>query len=68
MKNTSIISSSNYSRSVSSYSVKYYISGVLPELGVGDIRKTTYTAWALNLLQDEYQLIDSGEELQACYI
>ena len=44
-----------------------YISGVLPELGVGDIRQTTYTAWALNLLQDEYQLIDSGEELQAWF-
>ena len=44
-----------------------YISGVLPELGVADIRQTTYTTWALNLLLDEYKLIDMSEELQVWF-
>lgn len=30
-----------------------YISGVLPELGVGDIQQKTFTDWALDLLEHE---------------
>ncbi|WP_010276981.1 HelD family protein [Paenibacillus senegalensis] len=30
-----------------------YISGVLPELGVGDIQQTTFTDWALDLLEHD---------------
>ncbi|WP_372812813.1 ATP-binding domain-containing protein [Paenibacillus sp.] len=40
-----------------------YISGVLPELGVGHIQQTTFTDWALELLEDEVSLADSGERL-----
>ncbi|MFD1954430.1 HelD family protein [Paenibacillus thailandensis] len=40
-----------------------YISGVLPELGVGDIMQTTYADWALELLGHEVSLRGSGEQL-----
>lgn len=40
-----------------------YISGVLPELGVGDIRQTTFAEWALELLGEGVELQDSDTEL-----
>ncbi|MGZ4134206.1 MAG: HelD family protein [Tumebacillaceae bacterium] len=40
-----------------------YISGVLPELGVGGIQQTTYTDWALDLLDREVSLVDSSDRL-----
>ncbi len=39
-----------------------YISGVLPELGVGEIRQTTFADWALNRLQEELKLADPADE------
>ncbi|MDX8366184.1 HelD family protein [Cytobacillus sp. IB215665] len=36
-----------------------YISNVLPELGVGHIQQTTFTDWALNMLNQDVQLIDA---------
>ncbi|WP_240418641.1 HelD family protein [Paenibacillus periandrae] len=41
-----------------------YISGVLPELGVGDIQQTTFSDWALELLEHEVKLIDTSEQLR----
>lgn len=39
-----------------------YISGVLPELGVGNVRQTTFAEWALDRLEGEVALAaDSGE-------
>lgn len=39
-----------------------YISGVLPELGVGNVRQTTFAEWALERLEGEVTLAaDSGE-------
>jgi DNA helicase-2/ATP-dependent DNA helicase PcrA len=40
-----------------------YISGVLPELGVGDISQTTYSDWAIGLLQHEVALSDPSETM-----
>ncbi|TYP77547.1 HelD family protein [Paenibacillus methanolicus] len=40
-----------------------YISGVLPELGVGDILQTTYTEWALETLQNAVRMDDSADAL-----
>lgn len=40
-----------------------YISGVLPELGVGGIQQTTFSDWALDLLDHEVQLSDQSERL-----
>jgi DNA helicase-2/ATP-dependent DNA helicase PcrA len=40
-----------------------YISEVLPELGVGGIRQTTFADWALELLDHSVVLIDSGPRL-----
>lgn len=40
-----------------------YISGVLPELGVGDIRQTTFTEWALDLLGGSVALRSSTDSL-----
>ena len=37
-----------------------YISGVLPELGVGHIRQTTFSDWALDLLGHEVVLSDAA--------
>ncbi|WP_028548277.1 HelD family protein [Paenibacillus sp. UNC451MF] len=41
-----------------------YISGVLPELGVGHIQQTTFSDWALELLDHEVQLADQAEQLR----
>ncbi|WP_282935387.1 3'-5' exonuclease [Paenibacillus sp. RC67] len=41
-----------------------YISGVLPELGVGHIQQTTFSDWALELLDHEVQLADQAERLK----
>lgn len=40
-----------------------YISGVLPELGVGDISQTTFPDWALGLLEHELKPCDPTEAL-----
>ncbi|MFF2482535.1 HelD family protein [Paenibacillus sp. NPDC058071] len=40
-----------------------YISGVLPELGVGDIQQTTFADWALELLEHDIQLENPAETL-----
>ncbi|MHA7963176.1 HelD family protein [Paenibacillus sp. CAU 1782] len=40
-----------------------YISGVLPELGVGDISQTTFTDWTMELLQHELKPSDPSESL-----
>ncbi|WEK54481.1 MAG: UvrD-helicase domain-containing protein [Candidatus Cohnella colombiensis] len=39
-----------------------YISGVLPELGVGDVRQTTFADWALDVLEDSVKLASSATE------
>ncbi|EFM12487.1 UvrD/Rep helicase family protein [Paenibacillus curdlanolyticus YK9] len=41
-----------------------YISGVLPELGVGDIAQTTFADWSLALLQFEVSLVSSADTLE----
>jgi DNA helicase-2/ATP-dependent DNA helicase PcrA len=41
-----------------------YISGVLPELGVGHIQQTTFADWALSRLDNEVQLGDPAERLR----
>ncbi|MFD0679788.1 MULTISPECIES: HelD family protein [unclassified Paenibacillus] len=41
-----------------------YISGVLPELGVGHIQQTTFSDWALDLLDHEMKLADPAERLR----
>ncbi|WP_159883654.1 HelD family protein [Paenibacillus puerhi] len=40
-----------------------YISGVLPELGVGHIQQTTFSDWALELLDREVSLPDASARL-----
>ncbi|ASS74162.1 DNA helicase UvrD [Tumebacillus algifaecis] len=40
-----------------------YISGVLPELGVGGIQQTTFSDWALDLLERDVELADPAERL-----
>lgn len=40
-----------------------YISGVLPELGVGDIIGTTYTEWALDQLQQSVRLDETVDAM-----
>lgn len=40
-----------------------YISGVLPELGVGDIGQTTFAEWALELLEHTVRLSDPSETM-----
>ncbi|MFC4775259.1 HelD family protein [Paenibacillus sp. GCM10023252] len=40
-----------------------YISGVLPELGVGDIQQTTFAEWSLEQLPDAVSLRSSEETL-----
>ncbi len=37
-----------------------YISGVLPELGVGDIAQTTYDQWAIDILEKSVRVEDSA--------
>jgi DNA helicase-2/ATP-dependent DNA helicase PcrA len=39
-----------------------YISGVLPELGVGNVRQTTFAEWALDLLDDNVRLAKETTE------
>lgn len=41
-----------------------YISNVLPELGVGGIQQTTFTDWALSLLDHDVSVKDSIENLE----
>ncbi|WP_281887371.1 ATP-binding domain-containing protein [Paenibacillus sp. YYML68] len=41
-----------------------YISGVLPELGVGHIQQTTFADWALGLLEDEIELSAAADRLE----
>ncbi|REK76631.1 HelD family protein [Paenibacillus paeoniae] len=40
-----------------------YISGVLPELGVGDIGQTTFSDWAVELLDHGIKLADPSETM-----
>lgn len=40
-----------------------YISGVLPELGVGDIQQTTFSDWAVELLEHSVRLSDPSETM-----
>ncbi|AJY76676.1 HelD family protein [Paenibacillus beijingensis] len=41
-----------------------YISGVLPELGVGDIVQTTFADWAVELLDHQVTLQSAAETLE----
>jgi len=41
-----------------------YISGVLPELGVGDIAQTTYVEWALEQLENSVRLDEAADSLE----
>jgi len=41
-----------------------YISGVLPELGVGNIGQTTFNEWALAQLEHEVTLASAAEDLE----
>lgn len=41
-----------------------YISGVLPELGVGDIAQTTFTDWALGRLDSPVKLANEASYLE----
>ncbi|MEY8348078.1 UvrD-helicase domain-containing protein [Bacillus cereus] len=44
-----------------------YISSVLPELGVGNIKQTTFQDWALRTLDDAVKLKDAEEKLTAAF-
>lgn len=44
-----------------------YISGVLPELGVGNIQQSTFTDWALHVLDQEVKLADQALTLQTWF-
>ncbi|MCY9662039.1 3'-5' exonuclease [Paenibacillus chondroitinus] len=44
-----------------------YISGVLPELGVGNIQQSTFTDWALDVLDQEVKLADQALTLQTWF-
>jgi DNA helicase-2/ATP-dependent DNA helicase PcrA len=39
-----------------------YISGVLPELGVGNVRQTTFAEWALDVLDGNVRLMEATTE------
>ncbi|MDP4552224.1 3'-5' exonuclease [Alkalihalobacillus macyae] len=41
-----------------------YISGVLPELGVGGIQQSTFTDWTLSMIEEKVKLDSSGDDLQ----
>jgi len=41
-----------------------YISGVLPELGVGDIAQTTFADWSIGLLDHEVKLVSAADTLE----
>lgn len=40
-----------------------YISGVLPELGANNVKQTTYSDYAFDLIGNKYKLTDSEEKL-----
>ncbi|CAM4270341.1 DNA helicase-2/ATP-dependent DNA helicase PcrA [Paenibacillus endophyticus] len=40
-----------------------YISGVLPELGVGDIQQTTFSDWTVELLEKTISVSDASEAM-----
>ncbi|TXK85453.1 3'-5' exonuclease [Paenibacillus sp. N3.4] len=44
-----------------------YISGVLPELGVGHIQQNTFTDWALDVLDQQVKLVDPALALQTWF-
>jgi len=44
-----------------------YISNVLPELGVGDIKQTTFQKWAVEILGDEIVVADRTQLLQTWF-
>jgi DNA helicase-2/ATP-dependent DNA helicase PcrA len=44
-----------------------YISTVLPELGVGDIQQSTFTDWALDILEQEVKLADPNVTLNTWF-
>ncbi|KQX66920.1 HelD family protein [Paenibacillus sp. Root444D2] len=44
-----------------------YISGVLPELGVGNIQQSTFTDWAIDVLDQEVKLADQSLVLQTWF-
>ncbi|WP_410982812.1 HelD family protein [Bacillus cereus] len=44
-----------------------YISSVLPELGVGNIKQTTFQDWALRTLDDAVKLKDTEEKLKEAF-
>ena len=44
-----------------------YISSVLPELGVGNIRQTTFQDWALRTLDDAVKLKSTEEKLKQAF-
>ncbi|MFJ7972684.1 HelD family protein [Psychrobacillus sp. NPDC096389] len=44
-----------------------YISGVLPELGVGNIKQTTFQDWALRTLDDAVKLQKTDEKLKEAF-
>ncbi|WP_347552522.1 3'-5' exonuclease [Pseudalkalibacillus hwajinpoensis] len=41
-----------------------YISGVLPELGVGGIQQSTFSDWTLRLLEEKVQFDESQHDLE----
>ncbi|OAK16383.1 DNA helicase UvrD [Bacillus wiedmannii] len=44
-----------------------YISSVLPELGVGNISQTTFSDWALRMLDDSVKLKQTEEKLKEAF-
>jgi len=44
-----------------------YISGVLPELGVGNIKQTTFQDWALRTLENAVKLQKTDEKLKEAF-
>jgi DNA helicase-2/ATP-dependent DNA helicase PcrA len=44
-----------------------YISSVLPELGVGNIAQSTFTDWALDILDQKVKLADPNETLNTWF-
>ena len=44
-----------------------YISGVLPELGVGNIQQSTFSDWVLDVLDNEVKLADPSLTLQTWF-
>ena len=44
-----------------------YISGVLPDLDVGNVNQTTVTDLVLNLVGEKFKVLDSTSELQEFY-